>query len=1243
MESASSPVSSGPGMNPSVQQPDSPQKTEVSQSPPSRRSGTADPSLPVSPSGVSTPPVLEQSKDKTTPGGAKSKMKYILLGLVVLVLLAVGSLVGYYYLVIPFSTPEKVRLTNLTDRSVTVSWVTEEASPGVVIFNDSGSFKPSLLAGYGEMKAYDDRDVSEAELESVGSAATDQSGAILSGMNEVVVDDVGEYYVHHVTISGLDPETTYYFRIGNGVRFVEPSDEMETSFTLVSTDSFTTLPLLEDLQVPVPSYGAIKSAQGTVDDAIVYMEPLPGTGVLPLSSTVNDSGGWYIDLSSLRTPSGEVMPAEESDAYSEILYVEAGDMGVSDEIEITMDDDAPAQEIWVSKEESDETSSLLPKGLVAKAHAQGPGACTQADPCTVSPVDISKSLLGSELESLYPDADYATLEEALDDTVGREVWLKLLPIPDDMQDRVSRFIHSRAAHVLIVEQGQTSRPISNSVHLIGDVDAPSPYLKPAIALIYHCTDPVEGPTPPGPGATAEEMAEYLKAKARLGGCLGMSEYVKMGVSGTPILYFKNSANSSVEGVYFGQSMFQTPSTSPQQKAWYDDPDNMVAPIVVENSKVDIKDCDGDSRSNTDKTAKPMTSSWNDVEFNRVAYAIFDNSQGTVERTNISGFWAGGVLAKNGSDVTVKNSQMHTGGRWFGVAGVNSDVKMFNNAFYAINGQRFMGKPCGMPGAEPGNCGVQGLRNAYPDWIGPIPLWHYPVYGVWMQGGSLTMENNTLGEYQGPVVLSNVSSGTVKDNIFIVTYGSNLADGVTSTNSGGVSVSNNTKIQGYQGMLDNLRFEECMTGGGRISSLEGGSALPICYSIPKNGSEIVTNQTGAIYGQYASDWDEQELRYLETGCTLIPEYLSGYTCAESLSCSQTYGSCTKPGEEENPPNIGKPCHFEQNEDGQWHCISDDTPPSQDPAGSTEGGFGGSQGSEGAAVGRPNDIPVTPLPSASLPQVLAEGVRNLFAREVHAAQTYTVSDQYVISPDEDGVYDIEIPGEGVAEDVVMLEGEEYTFFKDDNGNGLWDEGEEQIVVEGITVELVVDEELTVETHEMDYGYNFVSLEALPSEVDSCKLIISLNDTGDSSVTKLARFESGRFEVTSFDPESQDPAVGDCFPVVPGRGYVVFSEGDDEFSYGGYRLAQPAPVAFDNPGWHLVGVNGNSRTYSASSLIDSINSEEALTVTNVTEWDKTTSRYSGIQKDEEDVYGFDFEIEPRTGYFVWVTEGSGTWTPE
>ena len=144
--------------------------------------------------------------------------------LLVCVFLLLGLGIYYTYLSIRFR-PYKVRVSNVTDSAFTVSWVTDEPMVGVVYYGDKDSFLPGPLSWLGKKRAFDDRDVSDAQTECVSkfnkkvSKNRDENFTVdASGFdcNEVKVIKKGQYYTHHVTVPNLDADKEYYFRVGNG-------------------------------------------------------------------------------------------------------------------------------------------------------------------------------------------------------------------------------------------------------------------------------------------------------------------------------------------------------------------------------------------------------------------------------------------------------------------------------------------------------------------------------------------------------------------------------------------------------------------------------------------------------------------------------------------------------------------------------------------------------------------------------------------------------------------------------------------------------------------------------------------------------------------------------------------------------------------------------------------------------------------------------------------------------------------
>lgn len=190
-----------------------------------------------------------------------------ILGLAVLVvaLIAGTLLIGAGPIVFapratPATTPTRIKVTNVTDNSFSVSFVTAESTAGFVKY---GSDPKSM-----KTQSSDDRDQ-------------------LSGT-------VGSYSTHHISVRGLEQNTTYNFVLGTGSGSTFDNDGQP--FT-VKTARRSGAP-----SAAKTIYGSVTNASGApADGAIVYVS-VAGAG--ELSSLVKNSGSWAVPLSNARVPDG---------------------------------------------------------------------------------------------------------------------------------------------------------------------------------------------------------------------------------------------------------------------------------------------------------------------------------------------------------------------------------------------------------------------------------------------------------------------------------------------------------------------------------------------------------------------------------------------------------------------------------------------------------------------------------------------------------------------------------------------------------------------------------------------------------------------------------------------------------------------------------------------------------------------------------------------------------------------------
>ena len=165
-----------------------------------------------------------------------------------------GQQTGFFSEASPEEEPKDVKITNISDNSFTVSWLTpDKATAGFLVYGTTEQLG---------VTASDDRDKSG------------QSPRI----------------THHVTVKNLDPSITYYFKIGSGKKAYDDNGE---NFSIRTASTTTDPPAVAE-----PAFGKVTSAEGTpVGDALVYLTVAGGT---PLSSYTRADGNWLITLNNAR-------------------------------------------------------------------------------------------------------------------------------------------------------------------------------------------------------------------------------------------------------------------------------------------------------------------------------------------------------------------------------------------------------------------------------------------------------------------------------------------------------------------------------------------------------------------------------------------------------------------------------------------------------------------------------------------------------------------------------------------------------------------------------------------------------------------------------------------------------------------------------------------------------------------------------------------------------------------------------
>lgn len=270
--------------------------------------------------------------------GKKSPFKFVLPIVILLIVGVIGFGVYEYFRI----APRDVRFTNVTSSSVTVSWNTKSPTSATALVFEGDTFLPLTIFGLGGERFYDTRDVRVAELNAAAETGTNRVGHSLTMDDfetEVVVENMGEYYTHHVTVTGLESEAEYSFMVGDQLLFrrVKDIDKNKVVKTLV---------VPQFVGAPYPAYGSVKDAEGSYDkpvdqlipvsDAVVYFsyyDELTGERSSVFSSPVTEDGNWYVDVSmaidSLGQPFLETYGTVDSEIFVD-LVVDAGVYGIWD-------------------------------------------------------------------------------------------------------------------------------------------------------------------------------------------------------------------------------------------------------------------------------------------------------------------------------------------------------------------------------------------------------------------------------------------------------------------------------------------------------------------------------------------------------------------------------------------------------------------------------------------------------------------------------------------------------------------------------------------------------------------------------------------------------------------------------------------------------------------------------------------------------------------------------------------------
>jgi hypothetical protein len=1163
----------------------------------------------------------------------KSPFKFAL-PLILLLLVGVIGFGVYEYFRI---APRDVRFTNVTSSSVTVSWNTKSPTSATALVFKGDTLLPLTVLGLGGERFYDTRDVKAAELRAVQETSTnlfndDEFGVSMEDIStEIEVVNMGEYYTHHVTISGLDSEKEYSFMIGDSFLYTKAND-------VDGVSTVETLAVPNSVEAPIPAYGSIKDAQNSEDpemlapvyDGIVYFnlkDDITGNRSNVYSGALNEDGNWYIDISGIRVEEGEdfLSGGVVANVIGEIA-IDAGPEGKW-EGEIISDIIAPAEMIVINdplqgefegagikKVESNilgdftfdtEAASCLFAGYCGPCYE---GSLSNACTCPQSTLDSRPGCNGQESGTMEQAIDAvakqtnkemggcsnngepgahvyfqgACRECRWDTNRGGYLWTTSGVKDSDCADTSGRVIQPTVEEDE-EEEDECSPDTSQSLIRVGAKCCRSG--KVGVGRITTIPATIRG---------VSDGFESVKAAIDTA-----PRTIYCDIYGTPELESCNVPNGSGRQTANGCSAiscddgyklsFNGSSTRPLMECIEEEKEE----VVPEEIDVDCRNLD-----NRGKVCK------------YVPFGVGSNYGGTAYYCSGTG-----TCVKDGDSCYIDPRYRTQTGEYQG--GICIEVE----------------DPETVVAEEP-------IYSDEACWKGS-GVGYYRIYNEKLQrclNNGTWKDEPSSGGSQRCLDLYEIYQGTGFKSVGNVSC--NDKDDFCRLPSGGGYVDFYCDGDSWVNWADYV--EEHST-----------------TSIPAGDVQILSPGTKCLQGTCICE-DGVEVGE-GTGYSFCPEVgpsdctigtvgdtcnYSGYTCQEFVSdpekvcndeiCAKKYYAdqyaSGRADELYIEVCVGNTCYSRMDNKNNLVKIGERVQCQYSSVSNLE-------------ISNPRGVSALDglFTLASMGKVLAAVEGEGFSEYVIDPISGMVSG---INP---GSYIIEYEGEFYAftiRDYNLSEGGEVEIYLDKNDNGEYDEGVD-IKVSDIASKIKILTLSKTYNYELKKGFNFVTFPFLIKNEDSqsaASLLRNLNEIYGNSLFSISKYEGGRWKIVG-----QNTVVygNNDFQLLPGEGYVIKAKEEITVSVIGQPVkyettADSAPVTLFE-GWNLIGLYGTGvKTYTAKTMIADINAAN-FTADNVSKWEKEKQSYEGFQFSEGQEYGFDFPINSLEAVFVRVLEGRGNWQPK
>lgn len=210
-------------------------------------------------------------------------------------------------------------------------------------------------------------------------------------------------------------------------------------------------------------------------------------------------------------------------------------------------------------------------------------------------------------------------------------------------------------------------------------------------------------------------------------------------------------------------------------------------------------------------------------------------------------------------------------------------------------------------------------------------------------------------------------------------------------------------------------------------------------------------------------------------------------------------------------------------------------------------------------------------------------------------------------------------------------EIKFYGDTNLNGVKD-AEETYLTKTSSYTLELKKTADAFEYEFNNGWNLVHFPFVSDDIKDADTLLKTIRTFGVTTVHITRFENGKFDFYSLRDNGE--IFGSNFQILPGVGYFIKTTSSGKISLSGNAITNAIPVDLNN-GWNLIGVSNPEKSYTAKSFIEKCEGD-SIGCDSLARYD--SGLYDILVKDNNTLFGNDFNLNSKSGYFVRVESGGG-----